>query len=215
MTRMPVPRAAAGALLLALGLTPSAARAQAGAAVAVGAGINVYRPASPQADDFVAFGLVYRLVPQRSGWRPAVGFNWYSVDMWTEAAGVRHPLGSLRLRPIMAGYGYTHRMGAFALSATALAGYSFNTFEVHERARRAYRDELGLLLLEAGASNRPVIKSELALWYDLDDRVGLIVSLAGIAARSNLAVLTDGDRRRIALRADTVKVLVGAAYGLF
>lgn len=212
---MPTLLAKACTLLMAFVLIPAVARAQAGAALAVGAGINVYRPTSTQAEDFVAFSLVYRLVPERSGWRPTVGFNWYSVDMSADTAGVRHPLGTLRLRPVMAGYSYTHRMGIVALSASALAGYSFNAFRLSDPARLAYRNHLGVLLLNADAANSPVLKSELALWYDISERVGLVVSLAGIAARSDVTAVTDAGRRRHAMRADAVKVLVGAVYGLF
>ena len=202
-------------LLMVMALMPSVVHAQANAAIAVGAGIDVYRPTSTEAEEFVAVSFLYRVMPERSGWRPIVGFNWYSIKMRIDTAGVRHPFGTLRLRPVMAGYSYTHRMGTLALSASALGGYSFNRFRLDDRARVAYRDHLGVLLLDSGAANRPVFKTELALWHNVSDRVGLVVSVAGIRARTDLTPVTDSGRRRLGMRADAVKVLIGAAYGLF
>src|SRR5687768_1270878 len=75
------------------------ASAQSGATLAVGAGLNVYRPASDSAHIDPSLGVVYRWISERSGWRPSIGFNWYTVNVSRPVGAAISPQGELRLRP--------------------------------------------------------------------------------------------------------------------
>lgn len=191
-------------------LTPAAATAQTGTSLAVGAGLNVYKPISAATSATPSIAFVYRWIPADSGWRPAIGFNWYTVEPHRTVGLAHVPLGALRLRPVMGGYGYVSRMQRVTWSATGFAGVSFNSFEPSNAARLAFNDQLARVLLDADAAFGPAAKAELSVAYDLNHRVGVMASVASLFARSRITLATDLGPVYVEGRADALQFLFGA-----
>ena len=70
-------------------------------------------------------GIVWRFGATDPGWGFHWGLNWYAVDIERPIGGTTTELGELRVRPIMAGYGYTWIIKKNAITADLLGGYAF------------------------------------------------------------------------------------------
>src|SRR5690349_18191936 len=90
--------------------TVSPAFAQTDSTLSLGGGVAHYHPIDDSAHDSTGFALVYRF-GRSEGWRPAVGFNWFTTRFDARVGDTSAELGDLRVRPIMGGYGYTVRRG--------------------------------------------------------------------------------------------------------
>ena len=200
------------AVLILLWAAP--ASAQIDAVVGLGGGVAAYKAVDDMADDSVGFALVYRL-GKPEGFRPTFGLNWYSTDFDTVVAGQRVALGGLRLRPVMAGYGYWLQGERVALAATVVGGFSFNSFDTADALRIAYDRDLDELLLRVEASHSLAGRAEAGVWFDLTSRLGLMASVGYVAARPEITITTDESRESRRLRADAVKFQIGLVYGLF
>jgi hypothetical protein len=84
-------------------------------------------------------GVIWRFGTAKEGWKFKYGLNWYRAEIDRDIAGEAQAIGKLRIRPLMAGYGYTHVMGLTAVSGNVLGGYSFNSFAPHDTALSALR----------------------------------------------------------------------------
>ncbi|MEQ1910933.1 MAG: hypothetical protein ABMA15_19095, partial [Vicinamibacterales bacterium] len=77
------------------------------------------------------------------GWGPQFAFNWYTADLMQPITQLPVDFGELRVRPIMAGYGYTKRFDRTAVTARALGGYSFNRLRRDAAFDAGYRQAFG------------------------------------------------------------------------
>jgi hypothetical protein len=188
--------------------------AQTGASIGLGAGVAVYQPVDDLAHRSIGPAITYRF-GNPEGWRPAFGLNWYGLRFDAPIGGERTALGRLRVRPLMGGYGYSLRRDRFAVTSTLVGGVSFNSFDADDRARLAYARHFDITLLRISASNGPAARAEVGVWFDLDERFGLLVSAGYMLARPTITIVTgDGEERR-RLNADAVKLQVGLVYAIF
>ena|SRR5438552_2536642 len=96
-------------VILAICFTASAANAQTKNKFALGATWDIRNPAFPdEAQGTKDIGLLWRFGHSQSGWNFNWGLNWYATDLSQSIAGKRAEVGELKLRPIMAGYGYDY-----------------------------------------------------------------------------------------------------------
>jgi hypothetical protein len=200
--------------LIVLCLASTTLRAQADATLGLGGGVAFYHPIDADASDSTGFALVYRF-GKPEGWGPTFGLNWFTTDFTASIGSARVPLGDLRVRPVMGGYSYTVRRGAFAITAGLVGGYAFNSFEVDDRARLAYQSARGDTLLRITASNSLAGRGEIAMWYDVSSRFGLQGVVGYVAARPVIETITGAGSTSRRLRADSVKLQIGLAYGIF
>jgi hypothetical protein len=195
-------------------LWPSLAVAQTDASVVFGGGIAFHHPVDDMAHDSTGFALAYRF-GKPDGWRPTFGFNWFRMEFDGFVAGERIILGELRVRPIMGGYGYTWRFGPLAATASLIGGYAFNGFDTDDQARLAYQRTLQTTLLRVSASNSLAARAEVTVWYDVSSRIGLLGAVGFVAAHPEITIVTDVGREERRLRADSLKLQIGIAYGIF
>jgi hypothetical protein len=193
---------------------PAPAAAQTDSTLSLGGGVAHYHPIDDEAHDSTGFAIVYRF-GRPEGWRPAVGFNWFTTRFDAQVGDTKAELGDLRVRPIMGGYGYTMRRGRVSVSASAIGGVAFNSFEPSTSARIAYADALNRVLLDVKASNSLVGRTEVVTWYDLNARFGLMAVVGYIAARPNVTIITDVGSEKRRLTADSLKFQVGVGYSIF
>lgn len=193
----------------------SPARAQTDNRFAIGGEAGVRVPGGPDAHGSETRGLLWRFGHGREGFGFHWGLNWYTTDIDRSVAGGTIELGELRLRPFMAGYGYTHHIGAVAITGALLGGAAFTSFSLRPEASDVYRDELGARSISGDAGATLVARPEVSMWYDLSRKVGLHVSAGYMIARPNVTVSSTlgDDRRRV--NADMLQVKVGLAYAIF
>ena len=194
-------------------ILPPAALAQTDKLISLGGGVAFYHPIDDSARNSTGFALVYRF-GRGEGWRPAIGLNWFNTTFDATVAGSSVELGALRVRPIMGGYGYTVRRGRFAATASGVGGIAFNSFDAAGAARLAYAQE-DRVLLDISAGNGLAARGEVAMWYDLNSRIGILGVVGYIVARPEIDVVTDAGTSSRRLKADSLKLQIGVAYGIF
>jgi hypothetical protein len=160
-------------------------------------------------------GLLWRLGTPKAGWGFHWGLNWYAVKLERPIAGSVTELGELHVRPLMAGYGYTHLIGRYSIAADVLGGYAIGSITLSDPAIDAYRHALGVPGATASATNTLVLKPEVGVWYDVNKRVYLNVNAGYMMARPDVTVETAAGRDVRKARADQFVLKVGVVYSLF
>lgn len=195
-------------------LAPDAS-AQTANRVAVGVNVSSRLASAPENRGSTHVGFQWRLGHSDQGWGWKYGLNWYSTHVDGSVDGRSLEIGELHVRPIMAGYGYTHVVGGTAISTNLLAGFSFNTFSLDERAGALYRDATASRDVSTGARNTFVLYPEMTVWRDLNRKVGVQFSAGYMFARPDVTVKTTGGTYRHSIRADVLRIKVGAVYSVF
>lgn len=160
-------------------------------------------------------GLIWRFGESKPGWGFHWGLNWYAVKLERPIGGAVTELGELHVRPIMAGYGYTHKIRRYAITAAVLGGYAFGTIQISDPASAAYRRTLGVASAEANATNTLVLKPEVGVWYDVTKKVYLNVNAGYMTARPDVEIITSAGREARKARADQFILKVGVVYSIF
>ena len=70
-------------------------------------------------------------VPAR-GWGVAMALNWFEADVAGAFVNVDGRLGTVRIRPLMIGLGYTWVGGRLGISPSVIAGPALNTLDIEE-----------------------------------------------------------------------------------
>ena len=152
----------------------------------------------------------------KPGWGPHFGLNWYAVDIDRPVGGGgATPIGTVHIRPIMGGYGYTWLRGRNAVSASALAGYAFATMKLGDGAADAYQSRLGGQITDSSASNTWVLRPEIDFWHDINKMFGLNVNVGYMIARPDVTIATTSGVDKRTARADQFQFRVGLAYSIF
>jgi hypothetical protein len=196
-------------------LLPGSVRAQQEGTVAVGGSVGLVTAPDPGVRGLPRAGPLLRYGESRDGWGPRLGFNWYAADLAEDVNGETTRLGRLRVRPLMAGYGYTKVFGLTAVSANLLAGYAFTTFSLHPSFRDAYVESLGVDRVRTDVSNEIVVKPEVSIWIDASRKVGVNVSLGYMLARPTVTLTTMRGSDPRTIDADVAMLKVGLVYSLF
>jgi hypothetical protein len=217
-------------LIQALGLSigmvifASGARAQtpndtldyAVAHVGVGAGINFYQPRSSEADSSQGFVFAYRWHAFHSGWGPTFGLDWHTTDFHQVVGPSDVPLGSIRMRALYGGFGYTKRLGRFTASGNVFGGYAFNSLTVDSGFGPALAARTGVSLVNVSVNDSGVVKPEVAVWYDVFRHVGVGVSAGYLYTRPEEALTTGNNVLQVRqLNADTWELAVGVTVGVW
>jgi len=193
----------------------SPVRAQTDNRFAIGGEAGVRVPGGPDAQGSNTGGLLWRFGHGREGFGFHWGLNWYSTDIDRSVAGRDIELGELRLKPFMAGYGYTHHIGAAAITGALLGGFAFTSFNLAPTAADVYHDELGARTISGDAGAALVARPEVSMWYDLSKKIGLHVSAGYMIARPQVTVSSTLGRDKRRVNADMLQVKIGLAYAVF
>jgi hypothetical protein len=202
------------ALLVPLSWTSQVA-AQTDNHLAIGGSVTSRLAGSSVVTDTASIGVLWRLGHGDRGWGWQYGFNWYETDARLPIGGVTTELGQLHIRPFMGGYGYTWPVGKASVTAALLGGYAFASFRLEPKADDEYRARLGALSVSAAASNAFVAKPELKIWYDLNEKIGLLATTGYIVARPTVTVTSSLGEDKRAIRADMFMFKVGVVYSIF
>ena len=148
-------------LSLAMTLLAASAHAQsiddAVAHAGIGVGVAHYNPTSDQGHTSQGIVAAYRWHSFESGWGPTVGLDFHTTDFDQTLGGLNAPLGTFRMRAVLAGFGYTKHVKRFSASATMTGGYAFNNFNVDKGAGPTFAGA-GVSLVGAHVDNSWVVK---------------------------------------------------------
>ena len=197
-------------------LLVSNAQAQTDSRLAVGGSVTTRVATSRDAGGSAAGGFEWRLGYAVPGWGVQNSiFGWFDSDVQGVIGSGNVSLGAIRIRPIMAGYGYTWVHGRTAITGALLGGYSLNSFRLDAPALQEYAQRLNATGIEAEATNAFTLKPGVLVWYDLNKLFGLKVEAGYLIARPSLVIRSSLGEDVRHIRADTFLVTVGLVYSLF
>lgn len=171
---------------------------------AIGGSFSWTVPGSDTLGSYGAIGPLMRF-GSPSGTALNIDFNWMSTELLDEG---RRSLGRIRVRPIMAGAGYSFRGERASLSLSLVGGYAFNSVVVDEASAAG-----GVLALTA--DNSLAWRPGASVWVDVNRRIAINFSAGYLLARPRVAFLERGEVVRRTVRADTFLFSTGIAYKLF
>lgn len=207
---------AAGALLAAMTLRPGPAAAQSPtldgrflAGVTWGSVATIDRN----------LGTEYRVAPfvrwnsRGEGWRPSFGLSWYETDLHVPVGRSSEVAASVRVRPVMAGVGYSVVTGRLRTTVGLVGGYAFNRAKVDRPLPGGASATVGISNAWAGGPKADVVLT-------LTRRLALVGSVGYVRADPDITVQVWQDGRLTYAatnhaRADAVTMRVGAAVSLF
>jgi hypothetical protein len=204
---------AATALLL---LFVTQARAQTDSRLAIGGSITARAASASESGGSAGAGFEWRLGHTKPGWGIENSvFSWFDTEVQGTIGPGAIQLGNMRIRPIMAGYGYTWVRGRLAITGDLVGGYSFNSLKLDASAVQEYSRRLGATGIDAEATNAFALKPEIQVWYDLNSRFGLKIDGGYLIARPSVVITSSLGEDVHHIRADTFLVTVGLVYSLF
>ena len=202
--------------LLFTGLFAASAAAQSEGRFALGVNFTSRTPGDAStASSSKGVGLTWRFGHGHEGWGWGYGLGWYATDISQPVGGAPALLGELHIRPIMAGYGYTHLIGRMTMTAEVVGGYAFVSINQHPGLSDIYRDRLGARETEVESSNAIVVRPRVSAWYDITKKVGILVEATYTVARPNVTVRSSIGSTSQRLHADMLALKVGAVYSIF
>jgi len=127
-------------------------------------------------DDDVTAGKDYAfnfvLAPE-PGLGFTLGFGWYSADLTVSRISGDREVGDLRIRPVMAGVGYTWVKGKVATGVSINAGISFNSIDLNDQYRSFFGPGTEV---RVDASNSFAVRPQLRVEYAVARKVGVFSS---------------------------------------
>lgn len=182
---------------------------------AIGAGATHRMSPDPDARGDGGFGLKWRIGHAETGWGWHYGLNWYSTNLDRDIGGRSTPLGELKIRPFLGGYGYTHRLTErLTLAGDVIGGFAFSAIELTPSADAALHVPAGQNVRVLTGST-PVLKPEVSVWYDLSRKFGISVDAGYILARPKLTIASPGLNETERIRADAFTISSGFVYRIF
>jgi hypothetical protein len=191
--------------------------AQIDSRLAVGASVTTRVAPSDDAGNGAAVGFEWRLGAARPGWGWETSlFSWFDTDVQVPlTSSTTVDPGHIRMRPLMAGYGYTWVRGRTAITADLVAGYSLNSFRLDSAALQEYSQRLGAAGIESEATNAFCVKPEVQVWYDINRRFGLKLNGGYLIARPSMVIRSSLGELVRPVDADTFLITAGLVYSLF
>ena len=164
-------------------------------------------------------GTQYKVSPffrwnsRRSGWGPSFGLSWYEADLRLPVDGKSETLGPVKVRPVMAGVGYSIIKGRTRTSLGLVAGYAFNKATVDRQLPPGYTATVELDSTWSAGPKADVM-------FAATRRIALIASVAYVFSNPDVTVTLFKDGQPVLtasdhLRGDSFSVRVGAAVSLF
>ena len=153
-----------------------------------------------------AFGVNAGLAPA-PGFGPTIGFGWYTGDLTLSGISGDREVGDLRVRPLMAGVGYTWVKGKLATGVSINAGISFNSIKLNDQYRNFFGPGTEVSI---DASNSFAARPQLRFEYAVARKVGIYTSLGYFFTKFNNVIETPVGRLENEWDASSFNIFVGA-----
>ncbi len=138
------------------------------------------------------------------GW--AMGLDWFQAGLQS-LAGRPEVLTRVHVKPVMFGLGYTIASERVSLPASVVGGYAWNSLTVTDTGTAEG--------LPVEVDNSLAWRPGVSLWYAVNRRTALNLSIGYVITRLQVAVLEGGHLEKRPLRGDATIVHAGIAYELF
>jgi hypothetical protein len=160
--------------VLVCGLTASNASAQwiqnMARRAGVGASVGGVFTLDDDVNVGVAYGFNFGFAPE-PGLSPTMGFGWYEGDLTLTGPLANRDIGRLRVRPLMAGIGYTWVNGKIATNVSINAGVSFNSIRLSQELRDAFGGQVSV-----DSGNSFCVRPQIRFEYSVAPKVGVFTS---------------------------------------
>jgi hypothetical protein len=201
--------------LAALLLATPPARAQADSSVSLGVGFSVTTPTNDAAGTDVGPGFVIRLRGGLGGFGPAIGMSWFTTPVHTDVGGEQVELGSISVRPLMFGAGYSRELSRRLNWNSSLAvGIAFG----HARGTSALKEafeRLGVGQVGVKVANAFAWRVSTGLWIDLGPRIGMTISVGYLGVQPDITITTATGNMRRSIDLGSLVTSAGITYGIF
>ena len=153
-----------------------------------------------------AFGINAGLAPA-PGFGPTIGFGWYQGDLTLSGISGDPEVGSLRVRPLMGGIGYTWVNGRVATGVSINAGISFNSIQLNDQYRTFFGPGTEV---RVNASNSFAARPQFRFEYAVARKVGIYTSVGYFFTKFNNVIETPIGRFENEWDASSFNIFVGA-----
>jgi len=177
-----------------------ALHAQTDSSIGVGVALTLYDPANPDAHHSTGVGIVGRL-RRGSGLGATIGFDWFTSDVQVAVDGQPAALGTITIRPVMAGVSYIRQYRRYAISGAIVAGWSFNSIRQN-----------GDL---ATISNCPAVRPDVTVWYELGHHFAASASVSYMFSRPTVTTTRASGQRSGIVNLNATVITFGFVYGAF
>jgi hypothetical protein len=140
--------------------------------VGIGGSVGGIFTVDDDVDTSVAFGVNVALAP-RHGFAPTLGFGWYRADLTLAGVSGDMEVGRLRVRPLMAGIGYTWVKERLAAGVSVNAGISVNSVRLNGPFQTFFGPGTEV---RVDASNSFAVRPQFRVEYAAARKVGVYTS---------------------------------------
>ncbi len=169
--------------------------------LALGVSLSTSRPTADALTPRWAVGPLVR-VGAGQGVGLAIGFSWYRATLEPDTRTV------VRVRPVMAGVGYTVQRDRLSVSTSLVGGYAFNSLVLPKRG-----SVVGPVAV--AVDNGFVLRPGVSVWRDLGRRVALNVSVDFLLTEIGVTYLDAGQLQQRDVSGNTAILQAGLAYTIF
>lgn len=164
-------------------------------------------------DNLSRVSPVVRYNSRRTGWGPTFSLGWMNTTLSAQTGSAAAPVARLKLRPVMAGVGYTWQAGRARLTAGGVAGYAFNDATLDTALPEG-------VIASVRVRNAWAAGPKAGVLFALTDRLALTASAACVftdpevqvrVTRNGAQVYSSSDH----VRGDFLSVRLGVAVSLF
>jgi hypothetical protein len=140
--------------------------------VGIGASVGKMFTFDDEVNVGVGGGINVGLSP-KPGMGPTIGFGWYQGDLTFSTLTGEAEVGRLRVRPLMAGVGYTWVKDRLATGVSINAGVSFNSIRLNDQYRNFFGPGTEV---RVDASNSFAVRPQIRFEYTVARKVGVFSS---------------------------------------
>lgn len=171
---------------------------------AVGGSLGISRPRDGAIGNSLSGGPILA-IRRRAGFGFGLAFSWFRGDLLVEDG--QASFGTLHVRPVMGGLGYSFVSGRASATISLLAGPAFNSFRINP--------DLDSELKAVAVGNSLALRAGVGIAYRVNRRVSL-TGFAGYEATRPTVTFVNGPAVFTrSLNADTVVLNAGLAYWVF
>ena len=154
----------------------------------------------------LGFGVNVGLVP-KPGLGAMLGLGWYQTDLTFAGVSGDVEVGRIRVRPIMAGIGYTWVKDRLATGVSIGAGISFNSIRLNDQYRTFFGPGTEV---RVDASNSFVVRPQLRAEYAVARKLGVFSSVGYFFNKFDNVIETPIGRFENEWDASSFNISVGA-----
>jgi len=178
-------------------------------------GVNVTHGLTPEDDVGSRWSIspFFRNTPRRVGWGPSFGLNWFTGDIAVSIDGRKTTVGEVKVRPVMAGVGYTIGSGRARTTVSLVGGYAFSDATVTAALPAGTTASIDI-------DDSWVVRPNVGVTFALTRRLALVGSIGYIYTNPTVTVnVTQLGRAATNVsgtyRSDYVNITVGTAVSIF